>query len=123
MAFGHFGYDGETKAATTLTSAQHAIEPLEHALTVLGIDAGAVVFHAQFHRLFDQADAHRDMAGYGGVADGIVDEVVQQFDETAASPMTICCSVVPSNPKSIRFSKAIGTQLAVHSCAIWLILT
>jgi hypothetical protein len=80
MAQRNLLHDGQAQAASRLAAAGDAVEAFEHEFPLLGRDARAVIFNLQPGRI-PVAHPHGDVATLGGVADGVVQQVVDQIPQ------------------------------------------
>ena len=73
--------EAEPGAARAAATRRPAVEALEHALALVGVEAGALVEHREPDRLAVARPGERDRAARGRVVEGVLGEVVEDRGE------------------------------------------
>jgi hypothetical protein len=109
--------DGQAQARAELFAAQHAIERVEHALTVSRRDARSGVAHAQHDIAVGHARRQVDLAAGRRIADRIVDQVLHQREhvELAARHLRVHGPVDPDvDPLDVGEGHEVFQHAAEH---------
>jgi hypothetical protein len=90
MGLRYLAHDREPQPAAFDAGSQHAVETLEDAAALVFGNAGTVIFYGEDRASRFRAHAHRHLSAWLGIADRVVEQVVQHLAEQERIAFDVC---------------------------------